>query len=126
MDQQVESLKDTIELNYHCRAEHVASAAVIEMSGGEQIWQGMVDVFEVACHLPVKRCYAWSQGAGPAITVLELPPVRSAGTAVHAALASEGNPVGQPSETQPAPWPSAAEIDERMFAFGYECSSNCS
>jgi hypothetical protein len=40
MDPRLEQLKETIELNYHCRAEHVSSTAVIEMSGHEKIWQG--------------------------------------------------------------------------------------
>jgi hypothetical protein len=88
MNEPAEQLGHVIELNYHCRAEHVTSAAVIEMRGPEKVWQGVVEIFDVACHLPVTRCYAWSESIGPPITVLELPPVRSAGTAVRAVLAS--------------------------------------
>jgi hypothetical protein len=120
MNAHLEQLKETIELNYYCRAEHVASAGVIEMSGGETVWQGTVEVFNVTCYLPVKRCYAWSETRGPTITVLELPPVRSAGTAVRAVMASAGKQCGRPLRTSR---PFAAEIDEKMFAFKYECSS---
>ena len=91
MNRQVRQLKEAIELNYYCRAEHVASAGVIEMCGDENVWQGTVEVFDVTCYLPVKRCYAWSDEIGPNITVLELPPVRSAGTAVRAVMVSARN-----------------------------------
>jgi hypothetical protein len=84
-------LKDVIEVNYHCHAEHVSSAAVIEMRGCEMLWKGMVEVFDVVCYLPVKRCYAWSEGPEwdrLIMTVLELPPIHSAGAAVRDAIAS--------------------------------------
>ena len=94
MRDRLPELKEAIELNYYCRAEHVRSTAVIEMCGREKVWQGVVEVFDVDCHLPVKHCYAWSETAGSNVTVLELPPVRSAGTAVRSAIVSAGSKLG--------------------------------
>ena len=51
----------------------------------------MVETFEVAGHPKAKRCHAWSfeeGGETQYVTVLELPPVDSAETAVNVAIAA--------------------------------------
>jgi hypothetical protein len=51
-----------------------------------------VEVFRLTGHPKAKRCYAWSFTEGKEtrfVTVLEIPPVESAQTAVRAAIASE-------------------------------------
>jgi hypothetical protein len=88
MNPRVEQLKETVELNYHCRAKHIGSAGVVEMRGGERLWQGIVEIFDVSCHLPVNRCYAWRDPMGPAITILGLGPVHSPAAAVRDAMRS--------------------------------------
>ena len=53
---------------------------------------GAVEVFRLTGHPKAKRCYAWSFTEGKEtrfVTVLEIPPVESAQTAVRAAIASE-------------------------------------
>jgi glucose-6-phosphate dehydrogenase assembly protein OpcA len=41
VNQRIEKLKDSIELNHHCRAEHVDSKAVIEMAGEKRFGKGL-------------------------------------------------------------------------------------
>jgi hypothetical protein len=87
--QRVEKLQDAIELGHHCRAEHVDSSLVTDMSGGK-VWEGLVEIFELVGHESAGRCYAWFAKDGSRsqpVMVLELPPVRSPQTAVRAALA---------------------------------------
>jgi hypothetical protein len=82
--------ESTIELNHHCRAEHVDSKAVIEMAGEKTVWEGVVEVFELVGHGEAKHCYTWLSKIGPrpqVVTESELPPVRSPQSAVRAALA---------------------------------------
>jgi hypothetical protein len=64
VNQRIEKLKDTIELNHHCRAEHVDSKAVIEMAGEKTVWEGVVEVFELVGHGEAKRCYGWLSKIG--------------------------------------------------------------
>jgi hypothetical protein len=89
VNRRIEKLKDTIELNDHCRAEHVDSKAVIEMAGEKTVWEGVVEVFELVGHGEAKRCYGLLSQIGPrpqVVTERELPPVRSPQLAVRAAL----------------------------------------
>ncbi len=59
------------------------------MFRGETVWKGDVEVFDLVEHPKAKRCYAWSHLDGPndertrLVTVLEIPPVVSAETAVR-------------------------------------------
>jgi hypothetical protein len=69
--------------------------AVQEFYRGQLIWDGEVEVFELFNHPKAKTCYAWSHRDGKHdeherfVTVLELPPVNSAESAVKVAIASE-------------------------------------
>ena len=75
-----------------CKAEHVKSVPVIEMFWQKVAWDGVVEVFRLTGHPKAKRCYAWSFTEDKEtrfVTVLEMPPVESAQTAVRAAIASE-------------------------------------
>ena len=56
-----------------------------------QTWDGVVEVFKLTDNPQAKRCYAWSfldKGEPRYVTVLELPPIDSACSAVRAAIAS--------------------------------------
>ena len=89
MSQRIENLRDAIALRYNCRAEHVSSTLVVERLPNGETWNGSVEVFELVGHPETKRCYAWTPGAGlpgEPVTVLEISPVRSAQTAVRAAM----------------------------------------
>jgi hypothetical protein len=91
MTGRLEKLCDTIERRYDCKAEHVNSVRVTEMIGFKKTWQGVVEVFEITDHPEAKRCYTWRSFAGSEpeyVTILEIPPVSSAQTAVRAAIAT--------------------------------------
>lgn len=80
-----DQLKKTIESRYPCAAWHVGSAAV--RSKDHQHFQ--VEIFRLVGHPETHRCYAWSwerEGAIRIETVLEIPPILSPESAVHAAL----------------------------------------
>jgi hypothetical protein len=89
----ITKLKEAIETMHHCTARHVASEPVIELFNGEVAWDGVVETFELGGHPKAKRCHAWSfddeKGETQYTTVLELPPVDSAESAVKVAIAAQ-------------------------------------
>ena len=91
MTRRIEELKDAIELEHRCRAEHVRSVPVREMSGDKVLWEGIVQVFELVGHAVAKCCFAWAYRSGGlprVITVLQVAPVNSPQSAVRAAIAT--------------------------------------
>ena len=59
-----------------------------EVFRGETVWKGDVEVFSLTGHAKATRCYGWSYGDPEQfITILELPPVTSAQTAVKVGVA---------------------------------------
>ena len=92
MSARITHLRNTVQTTHRCKAEHVKSVPVIEMFWQKVAWDGVVEVFRLTGHPKAKRCYAWSFTEGKEtrfVTVLEIPPVESAQTAVRAAIASE-------------------------------------
>jgi hypothetical protein len=63
------------------------------MAPARQIaWDGIAEIFDLAGHSKANRCYAWSylENDEPQYTtVLEIPPIDSAETAVKVAIAAE-------------------------------------
>ena len=92
MSERIDNLREAIETMHHCKAVHVGSAAVIELFQGQIAWDGVVEIFDLTGHPKAKRCYAWSylENDEPQYTtVLAIPPVDSAETAVKVAIASK-------------------------------------
>lgn len=91
MSKRIEKLRVAIETMHHCTARHAASEIVIELFQGQVAWDGVVEVFDIQGHPKAGRCYAWSYEEGGEtqyVTVLEIPPVDSAETAVKVAIAA--------------------------------------
>jgi hypothetical protein len=89
----IEKLRAAVETMHHCTARHVASEPVIELFNGEVAWDGVVEAFDIQGHPKARRCYAWSYEEGGEtqyVTVLEIPPVDSAETAVKVAIVAKG------------------------------------
>jgi hypothetical protein len=87
----IRNILRAVEMMHRCKATHEASQVVMEQFRGQTVWDGVVEVFQLSSHPQAKRCYAWSlldKGEPRYVTVLELPPVNSACTAVQAAIAS--------------------------------------
>jgi hypothetical protein len=91
----LDELVRSIEHNHGCEAHFDRFEPVAETYLGEIVWQGDVGVFDLVDHPKARRCYAW--GFPPddeatkrqITTVLEIPPVVSAETAVKAAIISK-------------------------------------
>ena len=61
----------------------VESVPVDEIFNGKTIWKGDVEVFDLTGHPKAKRCYGWTYGEPEEfITILEIPPVTDAKSAV--------------------------------------------
>jgi|ERR1017187_2433895 hypothetical protein len=83
-------LRVAIQQLHNCRAIHRETVLVHEVFKGKTVWQGDVEVFELIGHLMAKRCYGWTYGEPEEfITILELPPVNSAQSAVKVGIACQ-------------------------------------
>lgn len=93
MSPRIKDLQEAVEVMHRCKATHVESVPVIEMFGQKVAWDGVVETFEITGHPRAKRCHAWSfvddKGESQYTTVLEIPPVDSAETAVKVAIAAK-------------------------------------
>jgi len=92
MSDYLKGVREAVERSHNCTASHVGTIPVHEVFRGETVWQGDVEVFDIAGHPKAKRCYAWGYpndgGRLESVTVLEIPPVNSPQTAVKVAIAS--------------------------------------
>jgi hypothetical protein len=90
----IEHLHRVIEHLHCCDAIHVEAVPLDLDTVSATVWTGMIDIFELIGHPRAQRCYAWllpnqSTGRGSkVVTVLELPPVVSAETAVKIFMAN--------------------------------------
>jgi hypothetical protein len=86
----VAELKSTIRRLHHCEASHTRTEMVREVVNGQLMWEGNVEVFALLGHDQALRCYAWGHlhenGKWEVTTVLAIPPVVSAQSAVLAAF----------------------------------------
>ena len=79
----IERLKQVIFHLHKSDSQHVESVPVEEIFRGKSIWKGIVEVFTLTNHPKAKRCYGWTFGKPEhLVTVLELPPVADAKSAV--------------------------------------------
>jgi hypothetical protein len=83
-------LRSTIRRLHRCEASHSRTEAVKEVVNGQVMWEGNVEVFALLGHDDALRCYAWGHlhedGKWEVTTVLAIPPVVSAQSAVLAAF----------------------------------------
>lgn len=102
-------LKDAILRLHGLEAEHAETVPVMETFQGETVWQGEVEVFNIRGHPKARHAYAWAHLSGENdkgkrfVTVLELPPVVSAETAVRAAIMQEIKSARNETEKNRAP-----------------------
>ena len=84
----ISRLQLTIQHLHSCAAVHLDTVPVHEVFRGETLWRGDVEVFDLTGHPKAKRCYGWTYGEPEEfITILELPPVDSAQSAVKVGVA---------------------------------------
>ena len=83
-------LEEAIRATHGCEPQYERTEAVRDMAGERTPCCGIVRVFRFPDHPKARRCYAWTYRQGEeikSVTVLELPPVESAESAVKAAIA---------------------------------------
>lgn len=89
----IPELRATIRRLHRCDASHTRTELVKEVINGHVLWEGKVEVFALLGQDDALRCYAWGdldgQGRWQVTTVLAIPPVISASTAVLAAVAAK-------------------------------------
>ncbi len=59
MSERIANIKRAIERKVGGIATHVGSKVVTERFQGKIIWEGVVEMFDLAMNPKVKRCYAW-------------------------------------------------------------------
>jgi hypothetical protein len=88
----IAELRATIRRLHRCEASHTRTEPVRQVIDGRVLWEGKVEVFALLGHDDALRCYAWGDldpaGRWQVTTVLAIPPVVSAETAVLAAVAA--------------------------------------
>ena len=73
---------------HNCGAIWRESVSIHEIFQGKTLWQGEVEVFDLHNHPKAKRAYGWTFGQPEEfITILELPPVTDAASAVKVGVA---------------------------------------
>jgi hypothetical protein len=81
-------LQGVVQQLHDCEAVHISTIPVTEQFQGRTVWQGEVELFNLRGHPKAEYCYAWSYVDDSNVeqfsTVLKLPPVVSAETAVRA------------------------------------------
>jgi hypothetical protein len=96
----IDELRDVIRRLHGAEATHVNSVPVKETFKGETVWEGIVDVFDLAGHATAHRVYAWAHETDDPdrpirhVTVLHLHPIKSAQDAVRAAIMQEARNLG--------------------------------
>ena len=89
----IDELKEVIEKLHGTQATYVETVPVKEVFNGETMWDGNVEVFDLADHAETDRVYAWAfdddNGEKRHVTVLQIPPATSPENAVRASIISE-------------------------------------
>ena len=89
----IEELTDVIRKLHGTEATHVETVPVAETFQGQTVWEGDVEVFDLADHPKASRVYAWSHETSDPdnprqhITVLQIPPATTPLRAVQVAIA---------------------------------------
>ena len=90
--EEVKAQQRAIRETHGVASDYVMFEYVRELHEGQVAWDGYVNVFKLREHPKAKRCYAWSyddRGELKTVTVLEIPPVNSARSAVQVAIAAK-------------------------------------
>ncbi len=87
-DPYMNSLRHAIMQRHGCACHYAQTVLVKEVLNRATVWEGNVEVFDLADHFVAQQCYAWrfedDGGRRQFVTILKAPPVDSAEKAVHA------------------------------------------
>jgi hypothetical protein len=83
----IQALRDAIRQQHGCASRHSQTVAVQEAVEGKIVWQGDVELFDLAGHPKARQCYAWGfhddAGKWQYIAILKIAPADSALNAVR-------------------------------------------
>ncbi len=88
----IEELKNVIRKLHGTEATHVETVPIKETHEGQTVWEGEVEVFDLADHPKASRVYAWAHDTDDAdnprrtVTVLHIPPATSPRKAVQLSI----------------------------------------
>jgi hypothetical protein len=87
----INELKEIIRKLHGSEATHVETVPIVESHEGQTVWEGEVEVFDLADHPKASRVYAWSHETDEpdrprTVTVLHVPPITSPRKAVQASI----------------------------------------
>jgi hypothetical protein len=88
----IDELAEVIRKLHGSEATHVETVPIKEVFQGQTVWEGEVEVFDLAGHPKASRVYAWAHETDDAdrpkrhVTVLHIPPVTSPELAVRASI----------------------------------------
>jgi hypothetical protein len=99
----IEELQDVIKHLHGVESTHVESVPVKETFQGKNVWEGIVEVFDLIGHPKATRLYAWAYKTDNPkrprhVTVLHIGPVDSPLKAVRAAIVEEFRKRESPEE----------------------------
>jgi hypothetical protein len=86
-------IERVIKIRHGCESKYIGSRTVTEKFRGNIAWTSSIDVFRLKGHAKAERCYGWQYrdgGATKTVTVLKIPPIRSAEAAVRFAESGSG------------------------------------
>lgn len=87
----IQCLRDVIQQTHHCVSRYAQAVSVKEELNGQVLWEGKVEVFDLAAHPTARQCYGWSYKDDKCrlqyVTFLRLAPTETAQAAVKAFLA---------------------------------------
>jgi hypothetical protein len=96
----IEEMRNVIRRLHGADATHVESVPVKEVFQERTVWEGIVEVFDLAGHATAHRVYAWAHETDDPhkpirhVTVLHLHPIKSAQDAVRAVILQEARNLG--------------------------------
>lgn len=91
----IEELQEAIKQLYGSESTYVETVPVKEVFQGETVWEGEVEVFDLADTSKAPRVYAWAHDTDDVknprrtVTVLHIPPATSPENAVRASIISD-------------------------------------
>ena len=92
----IQELRDAIRQTHGCASRYAQAVPIKEEFNGETVWDGNVEVFDLAGHPTARQCYAWGfkddWGRWQYVAVLKLSPVDSPRKAVQAYIVSRQKP----------------------------------
>lgn len=88
----IDELKAVIRKLHGVEATHIETVPIRESHEGQTVWEGEVEVFDLADHPKASRVYAWAHETDDpgrpqrTVTVLHVPPITSPRKAVQASI----------------------------------------